>query len=949
MRKQYPLTVLLLCFFAHVATAQSLLKDINTTTLSTYFGSGAAVLNGTAFFNANAGDGKGHELWKSDGSTGGTVLVKDIYPGGSGSSPSNFLVLTDKILFTAKDQEDMFGNDKIFTSDGTASGTTPLLVNNQPIAGTQLVQGNGVGYFTMTNPGMGTSLLRTDGSAPGTVIWSSTEPFATITEKAVIVENVAYYISLSSDYTYKLVRTDGTLQGTITLKTLPQPNSMVGLTAAGNTIYFWASTPDEGFALWKSDGSVAGTTLVVDLEPGQTGGIPIKSASTGEYLFFIKDSGAGPVCWRTDGTAAGTIAISQTIPYAATVFIAGSTVYVSAFALYASSFDGPLEPILNMNQGVQTIETNSMVALNGKLYFVALDATHGKEIWVSNGTESGTQLVRDINPGAEDSNAKPLFILNNQSYWTAFHPFWGSELWSTEGVGTIMNLRADINTNTNSSDLGGFETFGNVTLFPADNGTTGVGLWRHFPGENTISMVDSGPFLTVPSLFTRLGEKVVFQVADSLHGNELWSYDLQNHQAGLVADLNPGIIGSFPDNLTVCDGKVLFNAAMLSLNTVYATDGTPSGTVQIGDYPDINFYSPVCLHNDLLFSTGNTDLYKANYSSGEISLVKDFDSSFGLGFISYATEFNNRIFFSAPDAEHGQELWVSDGTPNGTVLFYDLFAGNNSSKPENLTVMNGLLYFTALNSNYGTDLWKTDGTFSGTVKIIEIIPPASPFVSSGFRSANTLLYFMTGISDGNYVSLWRSDGTSSGTFSFHQFGRSIYDTELFSFGNSVYYNGYDDLNGAELWKSDGTVTGTNLVSDICPGNCSSDPRNFAISDSLLYFTAYHYLYGREPWIMEAGTTSTSTSAGAAGLRMKILGNPAQSGSNIGIQLDVQNAATTVFHLFDITGRIVWQKEEFSLEGKNVYQFSIPVLSPGVYGLQATTGHYRTVGKVIITH
>ncbi len=290
---------------------------------------------------------------------------------------------------------------------------------------------------------------------------------------------------------------------------------------------------------------------------------------------------------------------------------------------------------------------------------------------------------------------------------------------------------------------------------------------------------------------------------------------------------------------------------------------------------------------------------------------------------------------------------MSDGTPAGTVLFKDIVAGPNGSRPENLTVVNGLLYFTALNSNYGTDLWKTDGTPSGTVKISELIPPGSSFVSGGFDSAEGLLYFMIGNSGGNYVSLWRSDGTASGTFSFHQFGRSIYDTELFPLGNSVYYNGYDDLNGAELWKSDGTVAGTGLVHDICPGTCSGDPRNFAVSDSLLYFTAYHFLYGREPWTMQAVTSSTSTPSGHARLGMKILGNPTLSGAALGIQIDVQNAASTAFRLFDLTGRVVWQKDEPSLEGENVYQFSLPSLAPGMYWLQATAGLIGRLKKLLL--
>ncbi len=77
-------------------------------------------MDGTLFFSAADGV-HGRELWKSDGSSKGTVMVKDIQPGGS-SSPWSLTNVAGTLYFTAA--ADAHQAHELWESDGTKSGTT---------------------------------------------------------------------------------------------------------------------------------------------------------------------------------------------------------------------------------------------------------------------------------------------------------------------------------------------------------------------------------------------------------------------------------------------------------------------------------------------------------------------------------------------------------------------------------------------------------------------------------------------------------------------------------------------------------------------------------------------------------------------------------------------------------------------------------------------------------
>ncbi|MBR9970881.1 ELWxxDGT repeat protein [Magnetospirillum sulfuroxidans] len=71
------------------------------------------------YFSAS-GDTGGTELWKSDGTAVGTVMVKDICPGSLGSNPTYLLNINGTLYFAASDGTN---GRELWKSDGTAVGT----------------------------------------------------------------------------------------------------------------------------------------------------------------------------------------------------------------------------------------------------------------------------------------------------------------------------------------------------------------------------------------------------------------------------------------------------------------------------------------------------------------------------------------------------------------------------------------------------------------------------------------------------------------------------------------------------------------------------------------------------------------------------------------------------------------------------------------------------------
>lgn len=220
--------------------------------------------------------------------------------------------------------------------------------------------------------------------------------------------------------------------------------------------------------------------------------------------------------------------------------------------------------------------------------------------------------------------------------------------------------------------------------------------------------------------------------------------------------------------------------------------------------------------------------------------------------------FNNDVLFSANDGVNGSELWKTDGTSSGTVMVKDIAPGNTSSQPGELILFKGAVYFSAYHPDTGTELWKTLGTEESTVLVANITEGAAS-TKPGYLFATTDKLYFIGLDNHN---LYVSDGTEGGTILLSDdvtIGQL--DNAFFTeYNGEVYFRGTDlpgsiDGKGTQLWKV--TAGGVQRVTAIVTGDNSTvlDPCHLTVSAGKLFFTGEEYPYGNELWAYDGITAA----------------------------------------------------------------------------------------------
>lgn len=795
------LTLISLNLYAQV----SLLKDINDQPASilddNHYGNIFFECNGFLFFSIDGALGR--ELWRTDGTAEGTFQIQDLNQGSGDGISGSFSCLQDQLYFLGFEGSEGFPSTwDLWQTDGTSEGTHKKFTLNSSLNSPITTVGDKI-FGAKLGEDKSLELWSSDGTESGTVSFATINDdgsFSNLYDVTSSETHVFYQIGTNSgsDFIFQLWASDGTESGTMKIfESDFYSGNMLGI---GSKLFF--DTSDElGGELWITDGTIYGTGMIEDLG--------WKYAST---FFSYKNMllfEAGQNLWRSDGTEDGTYYLFGDGVNAGVVlddiFYGVGTDY-SAGENYLLSTDGErggTSRIIDLGGSFGDISMYGTIpTIDDKFFLPVYTEDTGAELGISDGTQEGTELVKDILVGATSSLPKSWATLNDKVIFIANDGTHGAEIWITDGTESGTYLLK--NTLPGTQD---FRSYGDVNIKPLDGKL-------YFHGDDFIYQSD-GTLEGTNSVADSEGSYNLLGGTDEylLYLYSRKFYALNSSGLSLVKDISEVVSGyGIETDAGLANDGILyfpFNISygdLLVGNELWVTDGTEAGT----------------------------------------NLVKDINSGSANGIDQFGGGFlENQFIFSANDGNSGNELWITNGTESGTTLLKDINSGEQSSNPSNFVTLGNEVFFAANDGENGYELWKTDGTEAGTLMVSNFSESTQELTVKRLVKFSNNVYF-SAYNDENGWALWKSNGSTEGTVLVKDVNVDTVDptidiTNLTVIGDKIYFSMDDGTHGNELWVSDGSEEGTILI-DVLEGQVSSNPSLFTEVQGFLYFKSNNQLW-----------------------------------------------------------------------------------------------------------
>ncbi|MGB5944350.1 MAG: T9SS type A sorting domain-containing protein [Leeuwenhoekiella sp.] len=393
---------------------------------------------------------------------------------------------------------------------------------------------------------------------------------------------------------------------------------------------------------------------------------------------------------------------------------------------------------------------NNLFTFGDKIYFGADDSSGsnspgnadlGRELWVTDGTEAGTTLVKDLRPGDGSSSPNFFFSLGDNLFFSA-NTGSGNVLFTSDGteVGTIATGAPFI---FNPLELDGSVYF----VLTSDSNKL-----YEFDGTQVspVANAGSGTASLVGANFTSLNGKIYaymdYSEDEPTVGRELYEYDPATDIFTLVKDITGDAEDSKIANFVVVGSEIYFEAD----GALWKSDGTTAGTVAVGALAGVDASNLFSWDGKVFFEgdngTDDDQLYSYNPNGEMVTNVSNITggddnnhdpSDFVVldGFMYYAGEVAD---------DSSSWLFRTDGT---TTTRLD----NNIKDIDDLAVLNGKIYFEGDDGVTGNELYSLDpanlSTEEAQTEIIKIFPnPATDFlvVPNKLLQATYSIYDMGG-------------------------------------------------------------------------------------------------------------------------------------------------------------------------------------------------------------
>ncbi|HYE61639.1 MAG TPA: ELWxxDGT repeat protein [Phycisphaerales bacterium] len=549
----------------------------------------------------------GAELWRTDGTTLGTLLAADVNDGTGSSLPASIFAHGGSIYFNIN-QSRMY---RYSPGGGLLNLGGPPLALCFPVG----VAGDAV-YARDTT---GRTLNATDGTPessrllatlmkPNDVAWYGWS--AAINGKALLAIDTWDHNGIRDEYDLWL--SDGTSAGTVPLvsganvhpRSASDPSRPV---VVGDRAYFTADDPLHGRALMRTDGTVQGTSIVFDPR------------------------------WSTDhafptvrGVCDGRVAVTATTHRGLEIF----------------TFD-PDAPEVTSHFLVTPANLTGFAFLGiggANIYFAYDDLSSGVEPWVVDTATNAASRVSDLMPGAGASTPAALYASGEVVYATASTAATGREVYVLSPTGA--SLVSDSWAGTNSGAPTEVVPLSGHLVNNARN-ATGRGLFSLTPTAN--NMLVQLPVAANPTGLTAFDSGLLFW-----NGTELWRSDLTQPGTSMVVNITSPAGGPARESLISVGPRALFRR-YIAANTfeLWSTDGTLAGTFHLpGPNLDLtlNPYRQMVKDGVLYFqasdSTNGRELWRSDGTPQGTRLVVDLNPGVANSSISGIAS-PDGLFFSA--------------------------------------------------------------------------------------------------------------------------------------------------------------------------------------------------------------------------------------------------------------------------------------------------------------